>query len=40
MGILRQQVLTMAALDMPLDDVLAHAGDAALRLGHRLGGAT
>ncbi|UWE11393.1 SpoIIE family protein phosphatase [Actinacidiphila bryophytorum] len=38
MGILRQLVLTMAALDMPPDDVLAHVGDVAVRLGRRLGG--
>lgn len=38
MGILRQLVLTMGALDMPPDDVLAHVGDVATRLGQRLGG--
>lgn len=39
MGILRQSVLTMASQDLPPDELLAHVGDVAQRLGTRLGGA-
>jgi serine phosphatase RsbU (regulator of sigma subunit) len=37
MGILRHAALTVAALDLPVDEVLAHLNDVAVRLGARAG---
>jgi PAS domain-containing protein len=35
MGVLRQAIAAIAALDLPPDEILAHANDVALRLGAR-----
>ncbi|WP_037914685.1 SpoIIE family protein phosphatase [Actinacidiphila yeochonensis] len=37
MGILRHAALTVAALDLPVDEVLAHLNDVAVRMGARTG---